>query len=62
MKDCELIMKIGEEPYPFSFKDIDKAIRYAFEKNITYIKTPYGVLSLISKEDFEIVENFEDED
>lgn len=62
MKDCELVLKPGEKPYAFAFSDIDKAIKFAFEKNLTFIKTPYGVLSLISKEDYEVVENFTDED
>lgn len=57
MKDCSLTKKDGGE-YKFSYENIGKAIQYAFENDIAYIKTPYGVLSLIDNDTYESVMYF----
>lgn len=54
MKDCSLTKPDGTD-YAFSFTDISKAIKYAFEHDIAYIKTPYGVLSLIDNDTYQSV-------
>ena len=51
-KDCSLMLKSGKL-YEFEYKDIASAIKWAFEKDISYIRTPYGVLSLIDKETYD---------
>ena len=57
MKDCSLKKPDGTD-YAFSFADIGKAIKYAFEHNIAYIKTPYGYLSLIDNDTYDSVMYF----
>lgn len=56
-KDCSLKLPDGEE-HAFSFDDIGTAIKWALENNIPYIHTPYGVLSLINKEEYDNVMYF----
>ena len=46
------MLKNGK-PYEFEYKDIASAIKWAFEKDISFIRTPYGVLSLIDKETYD---------
>lgn len=56
-KDCSLRLPDGEE-HAFSFDDIGTAIKWALENNIPCIHTPYGVLCLISKEEYDNVMYF----
>lgn len=53
-KDCYLTLPSGKK-YEFSYKDIGAAIKFAFEKNIAYLVTPYGVLSLIDRDTYDNV-------
>lgn len=57
MKDCSFTKEDGTE-HSFAYDDIDKAIKYAFNHNIAYIKTPYGVLSLIDNDTYDSVMYF----
>lgn len=53
-KDCSLTLPSGK-PYEFRYEDIGAAIKFAFEKKIPYIITPFGVLSLIEKDVYDNV-------
>lgn len=50
-KDCKIKLKNGTL-YEFSYTNIDKAIKWAFENGYSYIETPHGVLSLIDKDTY----------
>jgi len=57
MNDCSLTLDTGVE-HTFKLEDLPKAVKYAFEHDIAYIKTPYGMLSLIDNETYENVMYF----
>lgn len=57
MNDCSLKLDTGVE-HTFKLSDLHKAVKYAFEHDIAYIKTPYGMLSLIDNETYENVMYF----
>lgn len=54
MKDCELTLEDGRK-HEFSFEKIGEAIKWSFEHNISYIVTPYGVLSLVDRETYDTI-------
>lgn len=57
MEECSLTLPDGTE-HKFKVEDLHKAVKYAFQKDIAYIKTPYGMLSLIDNETYNSVMYF----
>lgn len=56
-KDCEIVF-CNKQTYKFSSKDLQKALAFCQGKRVFGIETPWGVLSLIDKEEFEIVKGY----
>ena len=57
MKDCSITLKDGTV-HECKYEDMGTAIKWAFERGLSAIKTPYGVLSLIDDETYDSVMYF----
>lgn len=57
IKDCEIIF-CNKQTYKFASKDLQKALEFCKDKRVYAIDTPWGVLSILSREEFENVKSF----
>lgn len=56
-KDCEIVF-CNKQTYKFHSKDLQKALEFCQGKRVFGIDTPWGVLSIIDKEEFETVKGY----
>lgn len=56
-KDCEIVF-CNKQTYKFNSKDLQKALAFCQGKRVFGIETPWGILSILDREEFENVRDF----